>query len=762
MHEYYSLPDADEIRTTDELIFSRSLALMSAIQNYRDTELLSLWQISQEGDRQSEIFVIEIECDRVPPKNPFGIGYRERLALEVPRNSSKLVQVWALRKDFPILMHQNDSPSDGPVSLCLYFDSAASVLRTWTPQAFLRRVKWWLESSSRGELHPAEQAVEQLFFTTPYELILPWNYEHLRENGQMDFEVAGTNQRPDNGLSFFLRDEIERNGELDRRVTLLDLDTPPIVHGKIERSPKTLGELSSSLAQRGINLADILSEKISSLSGPQGKPLSAQPPRTIILVHIPIVRQEAGATERIQHQAFLIDRGFLTLGLDMGALISQPDSELCFRDLMDSGTPPSLDPISDEVISAVEVLIGNDRKRSLSQSGVTAPSPKGVVVGAGSLGATLIQLWGRSGWGEWTAIDKDHIKPHNLARHPAFFHHIGLAKTDAIAEAQEMISDGAMQITPIYGDALHINNPAIQKALTDATLAVDVSTTLEYPRYASMKNELARHVSVFVTPNGCSAVMLMEDRERKIRLRSLEAQYLRLLVSENWGQDHLGVSPPTFWSGASCRDISTVLSYSRIATHAGNLAEQIQDRVSEDQAFIGVWCRNTDTGAVEFHTTEPLREHEFEFGEFKLYVDDGVLQKLRALRQNCLPNETGGVLLGYYDFNVHMIVIADCLPAPEDSKGTRTMFERGIQGLQKAIDEASERTASTVRYLGEWHSHPEGSSSSPSRDDLYQLSELAVGMNEDGLPGIVMIIGEHDVSFLQGTLSSSDNKKYGL
>lgn len=754
MHDYYPLPNADEINSPNDLIFSRSLALVSAIENYRDTELLSLWQHSYEGDRQSEFLVIEIECDRVPPKNPFGIGYRERLALEVPQDSGKLVHVWALRKAFPILMHQNDSPSDGPVNLCLYFESTASVLRTWTPQAFLRRMKWWLEASSRGELHPAEQVVEQLFFTSPYELILPWNYEQLREQGSTDFEIRGNAQRPDNGISFFLAEKAKNDSKQQRLIALLDIHAPPIVHGKIERSPKTLGELSSGLDERGVSLMKLLREKTNSLTGSDGTPLSAQAPLTIILIHFPIVREDGGVTERVQNLAFLIEKGFLTLGLDIGALIRQPDNELCYRDLMGGATPPSLDAVRDEPISAVEVLIGNDRERSLSQSGITVPSPKGALVGAGSLGGTLIQLWGHSGWGEWTVIDKDHLKPHNLSRHPALFHHIGSTKTDAVAKMQEMLSDGAIAITPVYGDALNIDNPAIRKALTDATLVVDVSTTLEYPRYASMKDELARHVSVFVTPNGNSAVMLMEDRERGIRLRTLEAQYFRLLISENWGKDHFGLNAPNFWSGASCRDISTVLSYSRIATHAGNLAEQIQDHASKDRAFIGVWHRNTDSGAVEFHSTEPLREQEFEFGQYKLYIDDGVLQRLREFRQHNLPSETGGVLLGYYDFNVQMIVIADCLPAPEDSKGTSVMFERGIQGLRETIDEVSERTAGIVRYLGEWHSHPEGSTSSPSHDDLIQLSELAIGMDEDGLPGIVMIIGENDVSFLQGTVSS--------
>ncbi|WP_366492085.1 MULTISPECIES: hypothetical protein [Variovorax] len=57
--------------------------------------------------------------------------------------------------------------------------------RTWTPESFLGRINFWLEKTARGELHPADQPVEQLFFTTSNELVLPWNVDALlTENPQ--------------------------------------------------------------------------------------------------------------------------------------------------------------------------------------------------------------------------------------------------------------------------------------------------------------------------------------------------------------------------------------------------------------------------------------------------------------------------------------------------------------------------------------------------------------------------------------------------
>uniref|UniRef100_UPI0016822701 Mov34/MPN/PAD-1 family protein n=1 Tax=Calothrix sp. FACHB-1219 TaxID=2692778 RepID=UPI0016822701 len=69
-----------------------------------------------------------------------------------------------------------------------------------------------------------------------------------------------------------------------------------------------------------------------------------------------------------------------------------------------------------------------------------------------------------------------------------------------------------------------------------------------------------------------------------------------------------------------------------------------------------------------------------------------------------------------------------------------------------AVAEVSRRTSGIVGYIGEWHSHPPGHSAAPSQDDLVQLIHLALGMSDDGLPAIQLIVGEHDLQVLQGAV----------
>ena len=45
-----------------------------------------------------------------------------------------------------------------------------------------------------------------------------------------------------------------------------------------------------------------------------------------------------------------------------------------------------------------------------------------------------------------------------------------------------------------------------------------------------------------------------------------------------------------------------------------------------------------------------------------------------------------------------------------------------------------------IRYVGEWHSHPDGASAMPSSTDFAQLSWLRQELQNEGLPGLMAIV----------------------
>lgn len=350
-------------------------------------------------------------------------------------------------------------------------------------------------------------------------------------------------------------------------------------------------------------------------------------------------------------------------------------------------------------------------------------------------------------------MDKDHVKPHNLTRHVALDWQIGTAKSTVTSALAVAAAGDPSRFHALKADALATGNAELAAELAEASLVIDASTTLEYPRMVSDKPELARHMSVFLTPSGNSSVILAENADRSITLRTVEAQYYRALIDESWGKNHLDGNLGTFWSGASCRDISFKLSLAQVQVHAANLAQMVMRFAKADDAKIAIWYRDAETGAVNAHFIRTHKESMHTVGDFSVYIDEGLEAELRAMRIARLPNETGGILLGYHDLSLKTIVIVKACPAPIDSVGTPTSFARGTRDVAEAVEDAGVRTANIVGYVGEWHTHPIGHSANASRDDVIQLVGLALSMVEDGLPALQLIVGETAINILIGQSS---------
>jgi len=468
----------------------------------------------------------------------------------------------------------------------------------------------------------------------------------------------------------------------------------------------------------------------------------------LLMLSMPILREPNGVVESVQHRAFFIDVPCFTVGEQVGGLVRLDgkyySSNIVLAPVEVSGEWRSIE------IEATDVLFQNDQVAARRQSGVRTAGPKGALLGVGSLGSAMHDLWVRSGWGAWTVVDKDRVKPHNITRHIATFQEVGTSKVEAVLQRTRAIAVGNTHIAGIEADVVESKDTTLEELLTESEIVIDVTTTLDYPRKAGVNSKFARHASVFITPSGGDSVLLLEDSARKTTLVSLEAQYYRAVIAKEWGAMHLRSNGSTFWSGAGCRDISVSLPYSSVLAHAATQSEQLMMLVNEDTAGIRVWVRDQATGAVHAHVVACEEQVTYALGEFTGYLDKGLEAKLFDLRNACLPNETGGVLLGYWDFNVKALVVVDALPAPSDSVADGGSFVRGTAGLLETIEEVHRRTAGVVGYVGEWHSHPPGVQAKPSGDDLVQLVTLAQRMAADGMPIASLIVGEGEIKLMQG------------
>lgn len=724
-----------------------TLELCHAIDRNQDVSLLQVLRPVDGSDR--EVLVIDVKCDEIPNRNPFGLRSPERLAVVVGASGRSPPEVLALRQDFPRVMHTNATPAGEPRSLCLYFEPHRSVMRSWTAPKFLRRIQWWLLKTSQGALHAADQPLELPFFDTGWEIVIPAEFDQLRQRGDLRFFASFVEPSHLRGTSTLMLKAAAVGNAKAEGLGIAIIDCPPIVQGTRTDIPSTLGFAADELERRGLDLAALLRDNLWRQIQPNGETLKGASDRFVVMLNMPVCRDPGAAPERTQRLALLTTVGRLELGLRLGAY-TRVDGQV-YKDTPIGGRAPKEGDWRSLLTLPAAVLDAPSRKafRALSATPNEGPGA-GVLVGAGALGSELLNLWTRAGWGSWTIVDSDHVKPHNLARHSAFFDQVGQPKARACQSLVEIVYGSEGVARTIVADACDRTNEAVGAALAGASLVIDCSTTVDFPRLTSADAHAARHASVFLTPSGRGSVLLLEDERRQYRLRTLEAQYYRALLNHAWGQHHLDGHLGSFWSGASCRDISYKLPHSSIVAHAATLAEQLIRRHEQPQAAIQVWHRDPATGAVEVFDVPVHAPIVRPRGPLAVHLDRGLEDKLRQLRTEMLPTESGGVLLGYHDLNLGEAVIVDVLPPPPDSRHSTGHFDRGVEGLLESYSEVQRRTGNVVSYLGEWHSHPSGHNARQSPDDLLQLFKLALGMADDGLPVIQLIVGERDLELYAG------------
>jgi integrative and conjugative element protein (TIGR02256 family) len=101
-------------------------------------------------------------------------------------------------------------------------------------------------------------------------------------------------------------------------------------------------------------------------------------------------------------------------------------------------------------------------------------------------------------------------------------------------------------------------------------------------------------------------------------------------------------------------------------------------------------------------------------------IEPGALDNMLVLCDQAGGLETGGVLLGRYEFGVSVVVSGATGP-PADSRRMPAAFVRGLAGLRRLLARAWKDGA---YYVGEWHLHP-GASARPSSTDTTQTLSFA-------------------------------------
>lgn len=104
-----------------------------------------------------------------------------------------------------------------------------------------------------------------------------------------------------------------------------------------------------------------------------------------------------------------------------------------------------------------------------------------------------------------------------------------------------------------------------------------------------------------------------------------------------------------------------------------------------------------------------------------LMIEDSLLKKLTKVALQDYPTESGGFLVGYYSQDFITLHITDFV-LPQQQKSSSFLFERSIIGIKEVLNKLF--VTKKYYYIGEWHTHPNGSSMY-SQIDLKAMIEIA-------------------------------------
>ena len=734
---YFDIP-GDPVGPSElEILKARNLALNLSDKRI---EFAGLVECRRRDEVEVVVFDLDVEVTQV---QRYSILAEERVSATFCKSDERVPVIHALRKDFPRVPHLNLHVEEYPRNLCLYAEPYEDLKHRWTAPKFVHDIRRWLALTGQGDLHQDDQPLEPLLMDYFGHIVLPPPAQlKLKEHEPVPLFIGQV--RPVNGKKpFFVTEPCQpQDGPMNIIASVHRCE--PQTHGVIHRMPMSLADLAQITASAKLDLLAELRDRLRTWHTSDSSVLDAQ---LLLVMLFPKKRYDGGTTEVVDMWAFsLFDTKENKSG--EGLKIRQLGTEIGTWETRNNHVGFLLRPDTSRQgeavgIDVLNVVNGIDRSLAAKLSGENhVDEMRLVAVGLGALGSQVVMNFARSGFGMWTLVDHDCLFPHNMVRHELDGHFVGWNKAEAVAFSANTIVEGANLFSALPVDVLHAGDQAqaLSKSLAESDAILDMSTSVSVARMLARDTEsAARRISFFLTPSGRDLVLLAEDKERDILLDALEMQYYRAVLNDHRLSGHLDKPDQRYRYAQSCRDITTRLPHDMVALHASLGVRAIRDAVRSPDSTVKIW-RASEDGVVQLVDVTPAAVVLTQTNSWTVITDNGLLEKLFGLREDKLPNETGGVLLGSFDMERQIVYIVDALPSPPDSEEWPMLYIRGCEGLAENVATLTQKVYDMLEYVGEWHSHPDGAGTARSKDDLKVFAWLGKLMLGNGHPAVMVIV----------------------
>jgi len=693
-----------------------------------------------------EALILSIKVS-VPSRSPFGILKNEKIAVCFTDGECPLLKSCALRKNFPDLPHLNLTPKDNPRELCLFDVHFMDHMYNQTVMDLVVMSKKWLDRAAVGELHLDEQAIEPFLMNSTGDFVLDSEtYERIIK-GESGFEIFPIRFLQPGELTYRYYIEVGSKKHSDRKnpFVILCIKSEPSANQCISHRPQNYLELCDLLQQKlSIDLDREVFRFIQNFYRRKNEGKTFLEKYLVLVICIPRLNSK-GEISIHEIIVFHANKRLLEVALSIGCLRQQTKKEeKGFIYILQEDFDRKDDKLKEIKVDPFQVIRPFTKQLAMDMSDVSKKTADTAisVIGLGALGSQLVLNLSRQGFSNWRLVDEDTLLPHNFARYGVSGFYRGVAKAIAVKDEIDRILENANVKAYQFKFTGFPNNRVRKIFKTDIILDCSASYSV-FLDLAYRERPASRTFCAYTCGEGYASVLICEDWERNIRLDDIDLQ-LKTKGLENplirniyrtRENDQLIYS-------TSCNSTTSVIAQDLVAIHSGALSRQVKKAILDNNAQVFINLIQEDGFGVQVASLNPSKVivQDSDGWEFRIISD--ALDEMNRFRDKKLPNETGGVLIGWINSFKRIVYVGKALPAPPDSLERPYYFQRGKKGLYELAQQINKMSNGDLYYVGEWHSHPSHSSVSQSPDDMQCMEKISEFMLEDGLPGILLILGD--------------------
>lgn len=377
--------------------------------------------------------------------------------------------------------------------------------------------------------------------------------------------------------------------------------------------------------------------------------------------------------------------------------------------------------------------------------------PHAALLGAGALGSSIVDYALRGGAARLTVVDKDRLLPHNLARHLGCAMEILDNKTGIVMRQAQVLGSGTV-IKPHTDDIIELSDDELAGRCDGLALMIDATADpLVRSRLSRWRKNDLPILRSEIFHKGRLGVHLLTRTASLQSLNCLYYQTVLYALAESWIREWLAYEATRKFRdeelliGFGCASQTTALPKYKVDAHASTAFALARKMPKEGSPARIVLHRLDEDGVSEgTKTIEPddiqLFEDPADLNGWKVLVTRGVIERMRELKDEKAPNETGGYLYGGLDEASSEIYVVAASPEPPGTKASSTSLDLGPCGRTQFEKDLRRKTSGRLAPLGSWHSHP-GSAPTASAKDWATVARFKEDDKRYGQPTMIAITG---------------------